>query len=321
MQHSKNVNSLVIVNKEGIAPLSSVISSTVITRFTEFLDISEITLKAYRSGIKQFITFLTLQNITHLNRETVIMFKKALITNGAKPSTVALYLSALRRFFAWCEAEGLCENIAAGVKSPKQERGHKRDALSGAQIKSCINGINRDSLQGRRDYAVFLLMSTCGLRTIEVSRANVGDIQSVQGTACLFVRGKGRADKGEFVKLSEPMLQAIREYLSERGQVSGEEPLFASCSRRNKGGRLTTRTISAIAKQAMKLAGYDSRRLTAHSLRHSAATLAIQAGMPLQEVSEFMRHSSINVTMIYVHSVNRLKSECEGAITAAIFAA
>ena len=321
MQRSENVNSLVVRNSEEITLSSSVLSSTVITRFTEFLDVSEITVKAYRSGIKQFITFLTLQNITQPNRETVIAFKKVLITNGAKPSTVALYLSALRRFFAWCEAEGICENITAGVKSPKQDKCHKRDALNGGQLKACIQGINRDTLQGKRDYAVFLLMSTCGLRTIEVSRANVGDIQIVQETACLFVHGKGRADKGEFVKLSEPVLQALREYLSDRGQVQEDAPLFASCSRRNKGGRLTTRTISGIAKQAMIQAGYNSRRLTAHSLRHSAATLAIDAGLPLQEVCDFMRHSDISITMIYVHTRARLKSQCEEAVTSAIFAA
>ena len=317
------ISGLSVSNSDSIIAVehSEIMNVLVIERFTKFLDVSSITLRAYRSGIKQFIEYLNSQNVRVPNRESVVMFKKTLIAEGRKSSTVALYLSALRRFFAWCEAEGLCENIAAGVKSPKQERGHKRDALSGAQIKACIQGINRDSLQGKRDYALFLLMSTCGLRTIEVSRANVGDIQSVQGQVCLFVWGKGRTDKGEFVKLSEPVLQAIREYLSERGQVSENAPLFASCSRRNTGGRLTTRTVSSVAKVAMKSAGYDSRRLTAHSLRHSAATLALQAGMSLQEVSEFMRHSSINVTMIYVHSVNRLKSECEGAITAAIFAA
>lgn len=300
---------------------SEIMNVTVIDRFAEFLDVSAITLRAYRSGIKQFIAFLNTQNVRMPNRESVVMFKKVLVAEGRKPSTVAMYLSALRRFFAWCEAEGICENITAGVKSPKQDKSHKRDALSGGQLKACIQGINRDTLQGKRDYAVFLLMSTCGLRTIEVVRANVSDIQSVQETACLFVHGKGRADKGEFVKLSEPVLQALREYLSDRGQVQDDAPLFASCSRRNKGGRLTTRTVSTIAKQAMIHAGYNSRRLTAHSLRHSAATLAIDAGMPLQEVCEFMRHSDISITMIYVHTRARLKSQCEEAVTAAIFAA
>ncbi|MBQ2675341.1 MAG: tyrosine-type recombinase/integrase [Prevotella sp.] len=250
-----------------------------------------------------------------------MMFKRKLQLNGAKSSTVALYLSAIRRFFSWTESEGLYPNITAGVKSPKQDKGHKKDALSGGQIKSCLEGIDRATVQGKRDYAMFLLMSVCGLRTCEVARANVEDIRQVQGVDCLFVQGKGRSDKKEFVKLCPEVAGAIRDYLDARGPVEDSAPLFASCSRRNRGGRLTTRTISSVAKRAMVKAGYASTRLTAHSLRHSAATLALQAGMSLEEVSEFLRHSSIAVTMIYVHSVNRLKSQCESAVTRAIFAA
>ena len=292
-----------------------------VDRFTEFLDVSEITVKAYRTGIKQFMMYLNMQNVAMPTRESVVMFKKALVAEGRKPSTVALYLAAIRRFSAWLESEGLCADFAQGVKSPRMDKSHKRDALTGTQIKACVQGINRTSLQGKRDYAAFLLMATCGLRTIEVSRANVGDLQDVEGQAVLFVHGKGRSDKSDFVKLSAPVLQALREYISDRGQVQEDAPLFASCSRRNRGQRLTTRTVSTIAKQAMIHAGYNSRRLTAHSLRHSAATLAIDAGMPLQEVCEFMRHSDISVTMVYVHTRARLKSQCEDAVTASIFGA
>ena len=321
MIRSENARYAVESNSRSkeIALSNSVLSSTVITRFYTFLDISSVSIRSYRSGIKQFILYLNSEKVSQPKREDVILFKKMLLSNGAKPATVALYLSAIRRFFDWTESEGLYPNITRGVKSPKQDKGHKRDALSGSQLKDCIKAMNCESLEGRRNYAMFLLMATAGLRTIEIVRADIGDIQQVQGTTVLFVCGKGRSDKKEFVKLSEPVAAALSEYLKARGQVEATAPLFASCSRRNLGQRLTTRTVSSVAKKAMLKAGYDSARLTAHSLRHSAATLAIQAGMPLQEVSEFMRHSNISVTMIYVHSVNRLKSECESAITAAIF--
>ena len=300
---------------------SEIMNVHIVNRFTEFLDVSEITVKAYRTGIKQFMMYLNMQNVAMPNRESVVMFKKALVAEGRKPSTVALYLAAIRRFSAWCASEGLCADFAQGVKSPRMDKSHKRDALTGTQIKACVQGINRTSLQGKRDYAAFLLMATCGLRTIEVSRANVGDLQEMEEQPVLLVHGKGCGEANKFVKLSAPVLQALSEYLSDRGQVQEDAPLFASCSRRNKGGRLTTRTVSAIAKQAMIHAGYNSRRLTAHSLRHSAATLAIDAGMPLQEVCEFMRHSDISVTMVYVHTRARLKSQCEDAVTASIFGA
>ena len=312
-----NVEKYELMNVEH----SDILSVQVLNSFYSYLDVSAVTLKAYRAGIRQFMAYLNISNVQMPKRENVVMFKQALLAAGRKASTVALYLAALRRFFDWLESEGLYPNITRGVKSPKQERGHKRDALSGAQLKECLLGMTRKGEQGLRDKAIFLLMATCGLRTIEVTRANVGDIHELQGVPVLQVQGKGRCDKKEFVKLSEPVMAAIREYLEARGQVSEEAPLFASCSRRNRGGRLTTRTVSSVAKSAMVSAGYNSRRLTAHSLRHSAATLAIQAGMTLQDVQSFMRHSSISVTTIYLHDVNRLKSQCENAVTFAIFAA
>ena len=69
----------------------------------------------------------------------------------------------------------------------------------------------------------------------------------------------------------------------------------------------------------MKAAGYISSRLTAHSLRHTAITLALLAGQSIQDVQAFARHSSINTTTIYAHNVNRLDSRCESLIERAIF--
>ena len=151
------------------------------------------------------MAYLNIANVKMLNCNNVVMFKQSLISNGLKASTVALYLAALRRFFDWCETKGLYPNIARGVKSPKQEKGHKRDALSGVQLKECLQGMSRHDKQGLRDRAMFMLMAVCGLRTIEVSRADVADLQSIQGTSCLFIQGKGRSGKDEFVQLPEPV--------------------------------------------------------------------------------------------------------------------
>ncbi len=61
----------------------------------------------------------------------------------------------------------------------------------------------------------------------------------------------------------------------------------------------------------MRAAGFDSERLTAHSLRHTAITQALLAGSPLQEVQQFARHSSINTTQVYAHNLDRLQGSCE----------
>ncbi len=69
----------------------------------------------------------------------------------------------------------------------------------------------------------------------------------------------------------------------------------------------------------MKNAGYNSKRLTAHSLRHSAVTIALLGGLSLQDVQAFARHATIATTTIYAHNISRLTSLVENSIARAIF--
>lgn len=309
-------NSVEVLNPTQVTRLNSI--SDLADKFVSYLDISALSVKTYNSGIRKFLTFLHDNGITNPTRNTVVLYKKALMSRYSA-NTTGLYLATVRRFFAWCESEGLYQDIARGIKSPRIDKGHKKDAFTANQLKQIISDIDRQSLKGKRDYALFCLISATGLRTVEVIRADICDIRNVGGEDCLFVMGKGKTSKSDFVKLTEPVMKAITEYLKARGEVADNEPLFGSLSHRNFGGRMTTRSISRICKQAMRHSGFDSRRLTAHSLRHSAVTLALMAGMSLQEVSQFARHSNVSVTMIYAHDVQRLKSRVESAISSAIF--
>ena len=306
-----------IAVKTEIARYNSDLNNMV-DSFVQYLDVSAISVRSYISGIKIFLKYLSDNGINTPTRETILQYKKDL-SQTKSASTVALYLSALRKFFAWCESEGLYANITSGVKSPKISHEHKRDAFSAEEVKGIMQSIKRDSLEGLRNYAIFTLIASCGLRTIEVVRANVGDIHRVSGVLVLSVQGKGHTEKDAFVKLDTRVAKAISAYLEARGNVSDDEPLFASCSRRNYGKRLTTVTIWTVCKKAMVSAGFNSHRLTAHSLRHTAVTVALMGGMSLQEVQAFARHSSMNTTLIYAHNVNRLKSLCEATIANSIF--
>ena len=106
-------------------------------------------------------------------------------------------------------------------------------------------------------------------------------------------------------------LKPIYEYLQARGRVSDTEPLFVSVSDRNNGQRLTTRSIRRIAKEHLRDIHLDSDRLTAHSLRHTFATVALKNGAPLLQVKEAMRHNSVETTMIYAHSLDRISNGAE----------
>ena len=291
----------------------------IINNFLNFLDVSINTANAYRKALKQLFNYFYNYGVVKPNRDNILAFKKEMESKGRKPATIALYLAAARRFFSWTEQSGIYPNITVGVKAPKLERGHKKDYFAAEQIKSVLSNIDRSDIEGLRNYAIIALMTTGGLRTVEVTRASVEDLRVVGGVSVLYVQGKGRADKTEFVKLTPQVEVAIREYLKVRGEVEMQAPLFASVSNRNRGARLTTRTIRGLCKNAMKAAGFNSDRLTAHSLRHTAVTLALLAGQDLAEVQHFARHHNISTTQIYAHNIDRMKSQCEMAISNAIF--
>ena len=292
--------------------------STPLDEFFSFIDVSEKTESLYHRALRRLFTYFTEHGILEPSRDDILNFRKHLEHLGRKPSTIALYLSACRRFFAWTEHEGIYPNITFGVKTPKQESGHKRDYLCAEHLRKILASIDRRTKLGRRNFAIIALMSVTGLRTIEVSRANIEDLRKVGRHTCLFIQGKGRRTKSEFVKIPAPVSSALHDYLRERGKIQHTDPLFASMSSRNMHGRLSAQSISKICKSAMRENGFTSSRLTAHSLRHTAITLSLLAGIPLSDVQAFARHKSISTTMIYAHHVDRLNSPCEESICRAI---
>lgn len=242
-----------------------------------------------------------------------------------KANTVAQYLRSVCQFFRWTAANGFYPNIAENVHAPKiRHDEHKKDALAPADVlaiekniearagekieaaaeaaKDTAGRISRATEQGKRLYAMYLLAVCAGLRTIELSRANVSDLETKNGRTILYVWGKGHSEADQRKPLAPEVAAAIREYLDVRAdRVTGSSPLFVSTGNRSKGKRIAATTISTMLKQAMQSAGYDSSKLTAHSLRHTAGTNAQEITGNIYLTQKYMRHSSPVTTEIYVH--------------------
>jgi integrase/recombinase XerC/integrase/recombinase XerD len=203
--------------------------------------------------------------------------------------------------------------VARGVKGAKVAKGFRKDTFSVSQLHQLLNSVDKTSLQGQRDFALLNLLIRTGLRTIEVLRANVGDLRQEGGETVLIVQGKGRDSKDDFVLLTEETLAPIREYLTAR-DARADEPLFTSHSTRNSGTRLATRSMRGIVKRYLRKCNLDSERLSAHSFRHTAITLALMAGASIQEAQALARHSQITSTMVYAQNLNRIASAPERKI-------
>ena len=150
------------------------------------------------------------------------------------------------------------------------------------------------------------------MRTVELTRLNVGDITYKYGQRVLKVWGKGHDGKDDFIVLSEKALKAISAYLKTRG-IAGDydnpraawydEPLFMASGNRNVNGRLSTRSVRMIVKDGLRAIGLDSRQYTAHSLRHTTACLLLENGATLTDAQRVLRHTNPATTEIYVESI------------------
>lgn len=288
-------------------------------QFVIFIDATPNTIRTYRGSLKQWFIYLRQNQIIQPTAETVRQYRDHLQVTGKKATTVKNYIIAVKRFFAWTEEAGLYPNIAKFIKSGHLSKSFKKDYLTGSQARQILNHVDRSTLKGKRDYAMLVTMLTMGLRTIEVTRANIEDIRIKGNTTVLYVQGKGHNEKDDLIRMPQHVESAIRDYLSVRRAKDLSEPLFTSTSNHNANGRMTTRSIRRIVKTAFISAGYDSPRLTAHSTRHTAATLSLLNGATLQQTQELLRHRNIGTTEIYAHNIDAATNPAANDVEEAIF--
>lgn len=299
-----------------------------ISRFLASHDVRASSRATYERMLRAFSQWLEGSSLSliELRREHIIRYRDEHLAGelGLSSYSVGSYLTAMRQLFSWLEGERLYPNIARGIKGPKRPRGHAREHLTAEELRAAVTTIEQDErlseLDRLRDAALFHLIARTGLRTIEASRAKVGDIRRRAGQdgkrhTVLYIQGKGRDTADEFVVLTAEAERPLRAYLKARGPVTEEAALFASSSSRNQGEALSTRSISRIVKRALQQAGLDDRRITAHSLRHSAITLAIQGGASLEQAQAMARHASPVTTAVYFHNAQRLEQAAEQHIS------
>ena len=171
------MNTLAIVEGSNALQAPQEITEDLYNSFIAYIDASQKTVETYTRAIRQFAKYMAENGIRRPVREDIIAYREWL-KEDHKPTTVQNYITAVRLFFQWTEQEKLYPNIADHVKGAKLDRNHKKDYLTSRQVKKVLETAKEDSIQGLRDYAILAVMFTGGLRTIEVSRANIEDLRT-----------------------------------------------------------------------------------------------------------------------------------------------
>lgn len=281
-------------------PLSKIIEEFIAER-----DVSEISKRQYTRVINLFYRYMQSNNIAYneVTIRDVVAYKTFL--NKRNLYTSNGYLSIIKVFYKWLASKGYSTDITGTIKKNKGFYGFTKKILTIDQVRSLYAAIPADTSKGLRDSAIIRLMLSTGIRTIEVVRSNIGDIERMQDSYILRLQRKGKLEKNDFVALTDHVYDIISKYLNTRTNKESDAPLFANVREGSKETRLTTRCVSGMVSQHMKASGIDDKKITTHSLRHTFATWLIKDGADIYDVMTAMGHSTVKTTEIYLKMVKQ----------------
>jgi integrase/recombinase XerD len=280
------------------APEQSLRMEELLDAFIASQDIKESSKAQYRRTLRLFFRWIAGKGyrMQDVARPHLLTYKEELLAAGRSTLSVSSYITSVRLFYEWTEANRYYPNVAKGIRSPRRRRAFRKQPLSPEQCTQLLERMAAGSIL--RDYAIVNLLLRTGLRTIELTGLDAGDVQYIGGHRVLRIRGKAHHDKDNFVKLTAKAYEPIARYLNGANRAAGS-PLFPSESNNSRGARMTTRTVSGIVKQALRDMGLDDRVYTAHSLRHTAIVNCRRAGATPEQAQAMARHASPATTQIY----------------------
>ena len=258
--------------------------------------LSEKTREGYTREAALFLTFLN-RNSLKLEEVGSSDIEKYIIERedqeGITTRTAGKVLSSLRTFFRYLKIEKIVEaNPAKLVEKPKDPLVLPK-TISEDEMEELMGGFDDDIL-GRRDYALFELIYSSGMRISEAVGLDVSSWRREEKAISVI----GKRNKERIVFVGDIAFEAVEEYLMDirprlLSKKNQKEPaLFLN----RRGGRLTRQAAHLRFQECTSRLGLEA---TIHTLRHSFASHMIKNGADIRSVQEMLGHSDIKTTQIY----------------------
>jgi site-specific recombinase XerD len=206
-----------------------------------------------------------------------------------KPATVNRKLASLSALYRWAGETGQSERDPTRYVNGIKQQPVAPKAMSKQDLTRILRAARKDS---KRDTALLEFLAATGLRASEVASLTVGDVELNERSGWATVRGKGR--KQRRVPVHARARQVLGEYLEERNDPAGDEPLFLS----QKGGAISSYVVWYTVKKYAALAEVEG--VTPHTFRHTVATQLVRdPEVDLVTAATFLGHSRLDTTARY----------------------
>lgn len=285
---------------------------------------SKQTIRAYRSDLEDFQTFLGADDMADVARiflsdhgranAIALQYQQDLIDRGLQSTTVNRKLAALRSLTQVARTLGMI-SWRLEIRNQKTEAYRDTSGPGIANFRKMLALVaGKNDAKSIRAVAILRLLFDLGLRRGEVASLTITDVDLDRKT--IMVMGKGRTQKTSMT-LPDVTIETLRVWIAIRGTEDG--PLFVNFDRAGKGGGLSDKGIYRIVKGLGEQIGIDTRP---HGIRHTAITQAVKmaqsADIDLEEVCDFSRHADIRTLMIYRDRERNVQGKLSSLISQAV---
>jgi integrase/recombinase XerD len=286
--------------------------------------VSPNTVASYRDAFRLLLGFVhektgippSRLELTQLDAPTIGAFLEHLEHDrGNSARTRNIRLAAVHSFFHYCalrhpEHAALIQRVLA--IPPKRAEKRTVTFLNPEEVTALLDSPDRATWAGRRDHALLLTAVQTGLRVSELLALTRADIHLGPGP---HVRAIGKGRKERVAPLTRQTVAVLRVWMRESADQP-ESPLFPS----SHGGPLTRDGIErrlarhlATARRGCPTLG--SKRVSMHSLRHTAAMTLLSAGIDTSTIALWLGHEQERTTHVYLHADLALKQRTLDRIT------
>jgi integrase/recombinase XerC len=241
------------------------------------LQISEHTKRTYASALNDFFVQMTGVKVNpHQVREflnlpsaqaiaVVLSYRSRLLELNLSPNTINTRLAAIKSLVNHARKLSQCGFSLEDVASLKVEVYRDTSGVEPDVYRGMIEAIDRDTIGGKRDYAIMRLLWDNALRRSEVTALNIEDFQFDK----LWIIRKGKIQKIA-VDLAVKTRVALAQWLNARGGEASQ-PLFIALDNRSYGNRLSGRSLGYLVERLARDADVE-KRMSPHRVRHSSIT-------------------------------------------------